>query len=347
MIDRMTDPIRYDAVLDQRVRAGDLESQAASTFRLAAEAISDGRFGDAERLGRFTIDEAREGRELYPSFVERARDFLLTEGMPPDRLEMEEWAILERLRLPGGAEFDLERGWSAFVQAVGSFAEACGRADSTEALSQLEHARVAWRATHDRACDWVYGLLAVVARYLGEDRIGDAWDHLMASIYPTRDRYDVRARPWEESVEALVLDAATSLRGHLSGAGRLGDIEIEEEEDRWVLRFDPCGSGGRTYRPEPEEGSPPRMEPPFNYAVTTDRYDWAWNTKGVCLYCVHCCQLQERVPIARLGYPVRVVDPPTWPDDASQKCTWSVYKDPSLVPEEAYRRVGARKPASE
>ena len=68
----------------------------------------------------------------------------------------------------------------------------------------------------------------------------------------------------------------------------------------------------------------------------------------MCLYCVHCCRLQEQIPIERFGYPVRVVDPPTWP--AAREggdvgvCTWMIYKDPASVPDQAYRRVGARKP---
>jgi len=28
-------------------------------------------------------------------------------------------------------------------------------------------------------------------------------------------------------------------------------------------------------------------------------------------------------------------------------CTWSIYKDPALVPAEAYRRVGAIRPEAE
>ena len=60
---------------------------------------------------------------------------------------------------------------------------------------------------------------------------------------------------------------------------------------------------------------------------------------------MHCCQLQERAPIARLGYPVRVVEPPVWGTaEPRGYCTWSVYKDPRLVPPEAYRRVGAAEP---
>jgi len=336
--------VRRDEVLDALVRSGPLPSQAASSYELAAGAVREGRFGDAEELGRFTVEEAREGRELYPVFAERIRDFLRREEVPADRLEREEARVRGLLRLPGGEEFDLERGWDSYVGHIEDFARACRRERAAEALAELERARRSWRETHDRACDLVCGLLDASARLLGETRIGEVWDHVMASIYPSRDRYDVRARPWRESIEPLVLDAATSLRGHLSGPGRAGAVEVEEHADRWVVRFDPCGSGGRTYLPDAEEGTPPRTEPPFGFAVTTEEHDWAWNAKGVCLYCAHCCQLQQRIPIRRLGYPVRVVDPPRWPAEGKATCTWSIYKDPSLVPEEAYRSVGERPP---
>jgi hypothetical protein len=338
------DPIRHEPTLDRPVRAGELLDQGVSTYRLAATAVRQGRFEEAERLGRLAQEEALEGRELYPTFADRARAFLLREGMAADELATEEEGLLAELRLPDGSAFDLSSGWAGFEAAIHAFAAACADKNADAALDRLEDARHAWRRTHDRACDLVYGLLDVCFRFLGEDRIGELWDHLMADLYPSRDRYGLDARPWNESVEALVLDAATSLRGHLSGPGRLGDIEVEEREDRWILRFDPCGSGGRTLHPDDDEGTPARMEPPYGFAVTTGSHDWAWNSKGVCLYCVHCCQLQERVPIERLGFPLRVVEPPTWP--AGGKCTWSIYKDPALVPDEAYRQVGARRPAT-
>ena len=122
-------------------------------------------------------------------------------------------------------------------------------------------------------------------------------------------------------------------------------MSLTEEADRWVFRFDPCGSGGRTLRPDANADGTARAGPPFGFGVTTAQHDWAWRTEGVCLYCVHCCQLQDRVPIARLGYPVRVVEPPVWGTaEPRGYCTWSVYKDPQLIPSEAYRRVGAAKP---
>ena len=341
----MSDSVRRDPILDAVVRAGDPSSQGASTYRLAAAAVGEGRFEQAEELGRFTVEEARESLELYPGFVTRAIDFMLQEGVPPETVRSEERRVLSLLTLPDGTPFDLQRGWSAYLASIEAFREACRRGASAEALRALEEARLEWQRTQDRACDWVYGVLDVCARVLGEDRVGEAWDHMLAPLYPTRRKYDVAVRPWAELVEPLIVDAATSLRGHLSGPDRWGDVEIEEEEDRWILRFDPCGSGGRTYRSE-GDGTPPRMEPPYSFAVTTRKHDWAWNKEGICLYCAHCCLLQQRAPIRMLGYPVRVVEPPRWPSEAGAKCTWSVYKDPSLVPDEAYRQVGERPPGS-
>ena len=61
-------------------------------------------------------------------------------------------------------------------------------------------------------------------------------------------------------------------------------------------------------------------------------------------YCVHCCLLNMVMPIDRLGYPTRVIDPPTWPAARSgAPCTWWVYKDPARVPDEVYQRVGRRR----
>jgi len=75
--------------------------------------------------------------------------------------------------------------------------------------------------------------------------------------------------------------------------------------------------------------------------VLQEAHDFAWSTPGVCRYCVHCCVLQQLTPIDDFGYPARVIDPPTRPGDP---CTWTVYRDPSLVPAEAYERVGRKKP---
>ena len=79
--------------------------------------------------------------------------------------------------------------------------------------------------------------------------------------------------------------------------------------------------------------------------MTGQAYSWAWNIKGVCLYCAHCCALSERNPIKRLGHPARVVEPPYRNEEGSRDfCTWWVYDDPGAIPDEVYRRTGNAKP---
>jgi hypothetical protein len=311
---------------------------------MAARAVEEGRTGDAVALARYAIQESEEAHELFPPFVEEARRFLVAEGVESEVVAEEERRILENLRMPDGSDFDFEAGWRGFVEGIDRFEAVCRAGQTAKAMEILDEARETWRRSHDRACDWVYGMVDVCARLLGEDRVVDLWDAMMGPFYPTRDRYDLDRTPWSDALEVLVVDTLETFRGHLSGPDRMGDIEVTEEKDRFVFRFDPCGTGGRTYR-EDAEGGPPRMEPPFNYAVTTKPHDWSWGKEGVCLYCTHCCQLQERVPIERFGYPIRVVEPPVWPEARNAgKCTWYVYKDPSLIPDEAYRRVGAARP---
>jgi hypothetical protein len=240
---------------------------------------------------------------------------------------------------------DMPRQWAG-VQELATRAELACLAGNRQAASELvEGFRSAWVTVHDRFCDMVCALFSLAAGELGESVVGAMWDDAIGDMYPTRDEYAADRRPWAESVELLLADAALSLRGHLSGPGRTGEVSLHEEEDRWVFRFEPCGSGGRTLRDDANADGAARVGPPFGFRVTTQEHDWAWRTKGVCLYCAHCCQLQERASITRLGYPVRVVEPPVWgTDEPREYCTWSVYKDPQLVPDEAYRRVGETKP---
>jgi hypothetical protein len=340
-------------------------------FELAAEALRRGDAAAAQALTGQILAEAAEARDLFPAFLGRAREYLLGHGVAPAVLAAEERRLAALLD-PGGEGLDTAAAWRDLEAAARQAAEHCtagageagtgGAADAGgtgagggagaggacaggEAAALLETARRRWCAAHDRACDWIYGLLDVAFRRLGEQVIGAMWDAIMGDLYATRDAYSPAVRPWRDSVPVLLADAVASLRGHLSGRARVGEVDVTETGDRWVISFDPCGSGGRTHRPDATGDGVARMEAPYGFAVTTGRHDWAWQREGICLYCVHCCQLQERVPIQRFGIPLRVVDPPTWPAARDGgRCTWTIYKRPEDIPPSVYARVGFRKP---
>jgi hypothetical protein len=263
----------------------------------------------------------------------------------PATVAGEEQRILSLLGATADDALDMPRQWAGAAELATRAELACLAGNRQTASELVERFRSAWVTVHDRFCDMVCALFSLAAGELGESVVGAMWDDAIGDMYPTRDEYGTDRRPWAESVELLLADAALSLRGHLSGPGRTGEVSLHEEEDRWVFRFEPCGSGGRTLRDDANADGAARVGPPFGFRVTTQEHDWAWRTKGVCLYCAHCCQLQERASITRLGYPVRVVEPPVWGTaEPREYCTWSVYKDPQLVPDEAYRRVGETKP---
>ena len=314
--------------------------QVSSTLGALIQAI---RLESREEVGalcRQFLSECQEAHVLFPDFIERELRYLRRE-VNPVTLEVQVRRLHDVL---GNTEPDVTTmsvAWTVLEDGLDSVYEFVVAGRPTEALDILEEVRRAWQRAHDYHVDLIYGLLDIAMRLLGEERIGPMWDEVMANFYETRDAFDLTRRPWSESFDLLLEDAAASLRGHLSGPGRMGNVEMSEEEDRVVFRFDPCGSGGRTLRRDATEDGKARMEPPFHFGVTTRPHDWAWRTSGVCLYCVHCCQLQERIPIQRLGFPLRVVDPPVWGGaDAKPSCTWTVYRDPSRVPESAYERVG-------
>lgn len=340
------EPLVHHPAMNATIRAGSYRDHAVSTYTLAETALRQGRGTDAAKLARYTVHEALEAYELFTQWCREIPEFLTGRGIAGEIIAADASRLAGLLAMPDGTAFDGDAGWARYKALIEDFARRAEANAMPDALTLLEQARTVWRDTHDRLCDGVYFWIDAAARHLGEDITGELWDLLMSPMYDYYVRYDVDVHPWSRSFDLLMHYALEGLRGHLSGPGRRGDIEVVEEPDRWAIRFDPCGSGGRTMREDPDTGTGPRMEAPYGFGVTQAPHDWSWNKKGICLYCVHCCQLNERMPMRRFGYPTRVVEPPVWPQArGGTKCTWYIYKDPALVPEEIYRRVGATKPA--
>ena len=271
-----------------------------------------------------------EQAEPTPDRIERA----LAEGRREDAAALARHLVVEAqeihdlyadwaARLPalaGVPARDLapfEAGWQAFVAACERFAEA----------PDLDALLARWHDAHDRGLELVADLIDVACEALGEERLGEVWAELQrdgTAFYRATYGPD---RPWPASAERLVQAAIEGMHGHLGGPRRRGEVQVAEHEDRINLTFATCGSGGRVLAAG-------------RHGVVEGTHDFAWRTPGVCRYCVHCCVLQQLTPIDDFGHPARVVEPPTRPGDP---CTWTVYRDPALVPDEAYIRVGRRR----
>jgi hypothetical protein len=167
----------------------------------------------------------------------------------------------------------------------------------------------------------------------------------MQAILKTSQETWMMKRTWKAflklSVEERVQITAEIMRSHRCGPKQDGTIKVTEDQDRYSIIMDPCGSGGRMRRGDPVDGTPSRLGPPYNFAATKEACDWNWNRGGVGYYCVHCA-FNEILPMEWGDHPIWVTD---YNDDANQPCVWHFYKSEEKIPEVYYTRVGRKKPA--
>lgn len=330
--------VAHEPSLGRLARTGTVRELAQGTFRTAITHLTAGQFDEAAALVEVSIEEGDELRDIYGRWPAETLHWIASRGVGADVIERSVATLEEVL----GCRRDdgIQTEWPAYLAAVADAARAC-RERRPDAAAAIEHARATWQGIHDRAVDWMSGVIDIAVRTVGEDHLGQLWDSLMGEWYDAHTRrYALTNQSWPESARQLTIAILDGFHAHLAGVARQGDIEIIEEPHRTGFRFSPCGSGGRSLDADITDGAP-RAGAPYGFAVTTRPHDWAWNTVGICSYCVHCCQLNERMPIDRLGYPTRVIDAPTWnPERPSTTCTWWVYHDPADIPDEVYRRVG-------
>lgn len=350
----MATELTWSDELGRHIRGGTWQDQAVSTVTRISETLREGRPAEAARLVDYFVEEARIVQRIYEVWYPRFVEWLDGEGVPAAEVEAELTRLATLLALPDGRAFAPSAGWEAFSQRAQRLSSAIAADDLEEAvaLAELDAVREDWRRQHDRWADLLSGVLTFVARRFGEDALEPCYRHVLEPYIDERYMvYDLREREYADTLFRNLYTTAEAMRAHLCGPDRLGDVELEEHADRWEFRFDPCGSGGRALRGDPVEGTGPRPEPPYDFGVTREAHDWAWNERGVCYYCAHCCFALERLPAERWGHPVRVVEPPLYTGPGAPpeplKCRWTVYKTVEAIPAAAYERIGMTKPAAE
>lgn len=355
----MTTTMTYSETLKRRIRTGDWWDQRRSTWDKILEAIDRGDPDDAAALADYSVDEARIIFDVMGQWQADLRTMLADKGVAADEIAAIERAIHRLIVEPDGTAHDRDRSWARFLDLTLQLQGEIWRHDVEAARSTCAAQRERWRIAHDRDADWTYGLMSALIDRFGEGIVPEMYERIIMPLFVWRyEKFDTSKHDWAtDSLPTLLYVALESMRAHLSTVDRDGSpLEVIEEPDRWIVRFDPCGSGGRATRGDTVEGTPSRMEPPYEWRVIEGAYDWTDGKAGVCSYCNHCQVLMEHLPMDRFGYPVRVVEPPLYPtrdgirvDDRSedrQRCQWTMYKDPTTVPEEIYRRAGRSKPTS-
>lgn len=197
-----------------------------------------------------------------------------------------------------------------------------------EAKAMVDYFRTEMLVVHDIYVQYVQDILAFIARTYGENMVEAAFRAALGTWFASRyEAYN------KMSLEERVQLTAEGMRCHLDGAERKGDFTLVEEPERFVFKWDPCGSGGALRRRAAAGGT--------EVASARDAHPWTWGKKNVCLYCSHCSLVNEILPIENFGYPNRITE---YPENPGDPCTWYIYKNPDDIPEQYYTRIGKTKP---
>ncbi len=210
--------------------------------------------------------------------------------------------------------------------------EAIDRGDLVKARALCEAMRYEWRYLHDVMAESMTGLISFIHERLGEDAIPDAWTRALSKGWQ-RDSGKILERDRRDIVEAL----AATWRAH-SGSGtgpNPGAFSVEEDDEKFTFRMNPCGSGQRLWRNGAYEGE-------NAFGVTLRGHDWSYGRANYPLYCTHCTFMNESLPIKWYGLPLYPSEPPA--DFDHDPCVWYWYKDPKDIPSLYWERYGATKP---
>ena len=334
------------AAHERKARTASWNEQLVSTVSHVRRAITSGdRIDAVEWIDYADWEWAGSNYGFYTQWHQEGEAFLLSKGVTEADLDgiRADLKLLVNTRFDDGVPYDR-------VAELGRYRMLKARlvrhlnAPADVALTTFDEWKECWRAIHDRDVDYASGIMNVALVRFGEAVLEDL---LRAGITPRFDarygRYDISQVEWAKAFDDLVHTSIETQRGHLVGPEREGTPELQSFEDRVVISFQPCGTGGRTVAGDAISGTPSRHLAPYYFHTIDGKHDFAWNKSGVCQYCSHCAMMTGKLPIERFGYPLRVVDPPL-KGHPNGRCTWTLYRDPRNAPASYYEMLGERKP---
>ncbi len=315
--------LEFNELLGRSLRVDDIETIGQSTYSFIEEAIQNERAEEALTLTPYYLKELQIMHEILMIWAQDIMRYLIrhdtgTENSIADNVS----AIICRT-------------WRDFELGIAPMQrlETAVRANEKDlACTWLERMWLDFKVPHDVLVAWINEMFA----YLAQDKE----QHILDSILETHqsiwgNRYEKwdQMTPWEKV--ALTVEG---MRGHLSGQSRKGDVLVREEEDRFVIAFDPCGTGGVLRRGDPETSRSAYQTEGMNQ----ETHDWIWEEKtGVHWYCSHCAIAMEWLPGNQRGYVFRPLDHNM---DHQAPCVWFVYKDEKKSRAYHYPRTGLEIP---
>ncbi len=199
-----------------------------------------------------------------------------------------------------------------------------------EAVRLCEEMKTSQILLHDFFADSCTIMWSWVGNTMGEGAVESMFRYIFAQS--AKRQYFDAARA--QTMPHLTVDLlARSWRAHCCfGAGaHPGAFSITEDDEKFTFHLHPCASGARLWR----NG---RYEPGQGGRLSDEKHPWTYQRSGFPYYCIHCAFLNEILPCeSAYGFLLWPVDPLLHKDD---ECAWHVYKDPDLIPDRYYRRLG-------
>jgi hypothetical protein len=318
---------RYEKseAIGRELRLDDIRTIGVSSQTLAEDAILAGRDEEAVTIINYFLREMQIMHGILTTWI---KDII--------RYIMEKSGALPGMAITGAAGITraLEKAELGLAPRDRCL-EALKAGDRQAAIDWLDKLRLEFKNPHELLVAWIQDLLTYCAESWGEDAVLETILHTHQSIWGDRYATWDQMTPWEKV--ALTVEGMRG--GHFSGARRRGDVEVREEEDRFVISFDPCGSGGVLRRGDPETGRGPY--PISQHGTNQEAHLWTWQKTGVHWYCAHCAIAMEWLPGRRRGHPLRPLDHNL---DHQAPCVWYVYKDEKQTRAYHYPRTGLIKP---
>jgi hypothetical protein len=203
-----------------------------------------------------------------------------------------------------------------------------------EGLLRDQHTE--WRPLHDLLNLWVTALFSLVYEEKGMAYLSDlVWETYVAMFESTYRMYSMM------DIRSLFRNLVRMWYYHQA------TFQVSEEEDRFVFRLDPCGSGGRLYRGEA------LMPGVFRYGTgmlceSREPDDITFGRAPFPIYCIHCAATNRD---QFEGRPWSFVIEGEAMSDPSAPCIQYLYKKeaPRVAPPQLLKQVGLReaKPLAE
>ncbi len=182
-----------------------------------------------------------------------------------------------------------------------------------------------FRSMHDLYRDWTTATLSFVGRKFGDEALEEAMTEGVGAWWlPNPEKFPPGAEALRQRIKMFV----AGIHGHLQ------PLHIEEDDDKVVIRMEPCGSGGRLAL----EG---KYEGPNAFLTLDTPQQLTYGRDSFPVYCAHEPPM-ELLDIKKNGAPFVVVEPAR--EIGKEPCSFIIYKDPSEVPAKYYERLGLRKP---